>query len=152
MSDSRTQIEALLYTYADRLDSGDFEGVAALFEHGCITAEGAGGATEGREAVLALYTASVRRYADGTPRTRHLTTNVVVEVDEVAGTAHARAYFTVLQQLDDFPLQAIVSGRYRDSFVHADGRWRFATRHMSLDLVGDMSRHLLITLAGQRGA
>ncbi len=145
MPDSRTQIETLLYRYAERLDGGDFDGVAALFEDGRITADGAG-ATVGREAVLALYTGSVRRYADGTPRTRHLTTNVVIDVDDDAGTATARAYFTVLQQLEDFPLQAIVSGRYRDRFVRADNLWRFAERHMTIDLVGDMSRHLLITL------
>ena len=152
MSDSRTQIEALIYTYAERLDGGDFEGVAALFEHGRISAEGAGPAAEGRDAVLALYADSVRRYEDGTPRTRHLTTNVVITVDEDAGTATSSAYFIVLQQLDDFPLQAIVAGRYCDGFVRADGVWRFATRHMYLDLIGDVSRHLLIALPNRGDA
>jgi hypothetical protein len=44
-------------------------------------------------------------YDDGTPRTKHVTTNIAVEVDEEAGTALARSYFTVLQALPDLPLQ-----------------------------------------------
>jgi hypothetical protein len=35
------------------------------------------------------------------PRTRHVTTNVVIEVDEQAGAATSRAYFTALQGLLD---------------------------------------------------
>jgi len=47
-------------------------------------------------------------YDDGTPRTRHVTTNVVIEADEEAGTAVLRAYFTVLQALPGLALQPIV--------------------------------------------
>ena len=52
----------------------------------------------------------------GTPHTKHLVTNLVIDVDDVAGTASARSYFTVLQSLPDFPLQPIIAGRYRDDF------------------------------------
>ena len=38
-------------------------------------------------------------YDDGAARTRHVTTNVVIEADEEAGTAVSRACFTVLQAL-----------------------------------------------------
>jgi len=38
MMDSARQIEDLLYTYAERIDAGDLDGVAALFEHGRICA------------------------------------------------------------------------------------------------------------------
>ena len=55
-------------------------------------------------------------YDDGTPRTKHVTTNVVIEVDAEAGTAVSRSYFTVLQALPDLALQPIVSGRYQDRF------------------------------------
>lgn len=151
MSESRAAIEALLYTYAECIDAGDFDGVGALFADGRITAAGIPGATAGHDAVRALYTGTVRVYADGTPHTRHVTSNVVIEIDEGADVARARAYFTVLQQVDDFPLQPIVSGRYRDRFARVDGRWRFAERHMTIDLVGDVSRHLLIALPAARG-
>ena len=81
-------------------------------------------------------------YDDGTPLTKHVTTNVAIEVDEEAGTAVSRAYFTVLQALPGLALQPIVSGRYRDRFERHDGPWRFAERRVHVDLVGDVSRHL----------
>ena len=67
-------------------------------------------------------------------------------MDESGNTALARSYYTVFQQVDDFPLQAIISGRYRDTFQLIDGRWWFDTRTMFVDLVGDLSRHLLYEL------
>lgn len=147
MSAARTEIEQLLYTYAERIDAGDFAGVGALFADGEIRAGADGPSFRGADAVRELYAASVRLHADGTPRTKHVTTNVIVEVDEAAGTATARAYFTVLQQLDDFPLQTIVAGRYHDDFRRVDGAWRFHVRRMHVDLQGDLRRHLLITLS-----
>jgi hypothetical protein len=81
-------------------------------------------------------------YDDGTPRTKHITTNIAVEVDEKTGTATSRSYFTVLQALPDMPLQPIASGRYHDRFRSRDGQWLFTERHVRVDLVGDVSRHL----------
>jgi 3-phenylpropionate/cinnamic acid dioxygenase small subunit len=145
-ADDRACIERLLYTYAERIDAGDFAGVGALFADGEIRAAEHGPAIRGAEAVRQLYVASVRIHADGTPRTKHVTTNVMIDVDETRGTAAARSYFTVLQQLEDFPLQVIVAGRYFDEFARVDRTWRFAVRRMQVDLQGDLSRHLLIAL------
>ena len=63
----------------------------------------------------------IRRYADGTPRTKHVTTNLVIDADEAAGTATARSYFTVLQQVDDHPLEIVIAGRYHDRFAASTG-------------------------------
>jgi 3-phenylpropionate/cinnamic acid dioxygenase small subunit len=84
----------------------------------------------------------VKLHADGTPRTKHVTTNVIVEIDEAAGTATARSYFTVFQQTAAVPLQAIVAGRYHDRFARAAGGWRFTERLIYMDLVGDLHDHL----------
>jgi 3-phenylpropionate/cinnamic acid dioxygenase small subunit len=149
MTDAARLIENLLYTYAERIDAGDLEGVADLFAHGRVSSsrELAPALTfEGRERVLALYRASARLYADGTPRTRHVTTNAIVEVEDGALTGAARSYYTVFQQVGDQPLQAIICGRYHDTFHCIDGRWWFDTRLMLVDLVGDLSRHLLYKL------
>ena len=75
-----------------------------------------------------------------------MTTNIVVEVDEASDTATARSYFTVFQALEDFPLQAIIAGRYHDKFDRVDGRWRFSERVIIPELMGDLSRHLLIEI------
>jgi 3-phenylpropionate/cinnamic acid dioxygenase small subunit len=143
---ARTRIEELLFTYAERIDHGDFAGVGALFADGEIRSADNGPPIRGADAVRKLYAATVRIHADGTPRTKHVTTNVIIEVDEAAGTGTARSYFTVLQQLDDFPLQVIVAGRYSDAFVRVDGTWRFSVRRMYVDLQGDLRRHLRIDL------
>ena len=149
MADSAREIENLLYTYAERIDGGDLEGLADLFAHGRILPSPNASretAIEGRDGVLGMYRAATRLYADGTPRTRHVTTNAIIVVDDRLGTARARSYYTVLQQTDALPLQPIICGRYHDTFQRIDGRWWFATRTMFVDLVGDLSHHLLYEL------
>jgi 3-phenylpropionate/cinnamic acid dioxygenase small subunit len=137
-------IANLVYAYAERIDAGDFEGVADLLAHADVTNEGVPGSTRGRDAVLALYRSTTRLYpATGTPRTHHVTTNVAIEIAEGGQQAAARSKFTVFQQTDELPLQAIIAGRYHDRFECRDGAWRFTARHIFCDLFGDLARHLL---------
>jgi ketosteroid isomerase-like protein len=145
MPDSAREIENLVYAYAERIDAGDLAGVAELFRHGRIEAA-PGVVLEGVDAVRKLYESSTRLYDDGTPRTRHVTTNVIVDVDDDAGTATARSSYTVVQQTDALPLQPIIVGRYRDTFHRVEERWCFDTREMLVDLTGDLSHHLLFEL------
>ncbi|BBA98030.1 hypothetical protein RVR_4056 [Actinacidiphila reveromycinica] len=136
-----TAVHHLIARYAELVDTGDFAGVGALFAHARFI--GSGEPVEGRDGgVERMLRDSVIRYEDGTPRTHHVTTNIVAEVDEEAGTAHARSYVTVYQALPDFPLQAVAAGRYGDRFERHDGQWRFAERRVRIHLVGDVSRHL----------
>jgi 3-phenylpropionate/cinnamic acid dioxygenase small subunit len=143
MADNDREIENLIYAYAERIDLGDLEGVAELFRHGRIEAQ-PGVVFEGLEQVRSLYEMATRLYDDGTPRTKHVTTNVAVEADDESGTA--RSYYTVFQQTDELPLQPIIAGRYHDTFHRVDGRWWFDTREMFVDLKGDLSHHLLFEL------
>jgi hypothetical protein len=135
----------LLYRYAECLDAGDFDGVADLFAHATLTAEGRSMHRVGRDEVLAMYTDNTRRYPEtGTPRTKHVTTNPIVTVDEAAGTARCRSYCTVLQAVPGLlALQPIWAGRYHDEFERVDGTWRFVRRHFIADLEGDLSQHLI---------
>jgi len=138
-------IESLLYTYAERMDAGDFSGVAALFDG--ATYGPAGGPMLSGCAELEVVLRSMVQLHGRTPATKHVTTNVIVEIDDDGRGAQARSYFTVLQALADFPLQVIVAGRYHDRFVRDDGGWRFAERIVWMDLTGDLSRHLAGYLA-----
>jgi 3-phenylpropionate/cinnamic acid dioxygenase small subunit len=133
-------IENLIATYAELVDDGDFAGLGNLLADATFT--GGGASVSGPESIEKMFHDTLIVYDDGTPRTRHITTNVVIEVDEQAGTAVSRAYFTALQALPDLPLQPIASGRYRDRFERRDGQWRFVERQVRVDLVGDMSHHL----------
>ena len=132
-------ITSLIMIYAERLDAGDLDGVAALFAHATWRSPARADPLRGAEAVRRAYD-GVLLY-DGIPCTRHVVTNVVVEVGS-AEQATARSYFTVFQARPDFPLQPIIAGRYHDAFARVDGAWRFVDRCILPDLVGDLSRHL----------
>ena len=141
MSDSRDAILSLMNEYCYRIDAGDLEGFAALFEHATwqVLGDPSGGDT-GSAAVLETLE-NVILY-DGKPRTKHTMTNVQIEVDEAADRATAQCYITVFQAVPpDFPLQAIFAGHYHDVFERVDGTWRFQARDISPDLIGDLSRH-----------
>ena len=144
--DSARAIENLLYTYADRIDRGDLDGVAELFTHGRIHGQEGGGPEtvfEGRDGVRNLYGMATRIYEDsGTTKTKHVTTNAIIEVDDEAGTATAQSSYLVTQAAPELPLQVIITGHYRDTFHRVDGQWWFDTRTMYVDQAGDLSHHL----------
>jgi hypothetical protein len=85
---------------------------------------------------------------DGTTRTRHINANPMVDIDDAAGRASARSVFVVFQQTGALPLQPIVSGRYRDTFARTGDEWRFDTRHIVVEHIGDVHEHLTFDLSG----
>jgi hypothetical protein len=143
-SDDWRAIHDLIMTYADHVDSGRFAEASGLFEHASYEVEfEVGGAPtiighRGSAEVLA-FMGQTPLFDDGTPRTRHVNTNVLIDLD--GDRATSRCYFTVLQQTPTLPLQPIATGRYVDSFEHVDGRWRFASRRMIDAMAGDISQH-----------
>lgn len=140
MTDSALAINNLLYHYGEAIDAGRLEDAAALFRHARIEAGGNG--TLDHNALLALWQRIIILYPCGTPRTRHLISNPIIDIDEAAGTAEARSCYTVFQATEQLPLQVIASGRYLDRFARIDGHWCFTERAYRLDLVGDMKSHL----------
>jgi 3-phenylpropionate/cinnamic acid dioxygenase small subunit len=143
---AETQITNLLYRYAECIDTGELTEAAALFEHARIRV----GAEDTIDAarLLGIWKSLIVLHTGGTPRTMHVTSNPIIEVDEDAGTASCRSYYTVLQQTDELPLQTIVTGRYHDRFERVDGQWRFSYRDLTLiDMVGDVSHHLTYPIA-----
>jgi len=147
MSNSAQEIANLVYRYAELIDLGDFAGVGKLFAHARVTSNTSSEVREGAQAMRALLEEWTRRYSDGTPHTKHLTTNLIIEVDEEKGTAECRSYYCVLQQAEAFRLQPIVAGRYHDEFRRTNGAWCFTRRHYINELVGDVSAHLLQRLS-----
>ncbi len=111
----RDEISDLIFAYAERMDQGDFAGVGALFEHASYGAAEAP-PLRGAGAVEKILRELVILYEDGTPRTKHVTTNLRIEPGDDEGTASARSYFSVLQGLTGAPLQTIVSWRYHYRF------------------------------------
>ncbi|HSW12541.1 MAG TPA: nuclear transport factor 2 family protein [Solimonas sp.] len=143
--DPHRAIERLLYRYAELIDAGDFAAVGQLFARGQIVAAG-GVVVQGAAAVQAMYENYTRRYDCGTPRTQHLMSNVCIDLDADGRGANATLRFTVFQALEDFPLQAIIAGRYQDRYARDAEGWYFTERQMQPELVGDLSRHLLLPI------
>ena len=78
-------IENLIAAYAELVDDGDFAAVGVLLADATFT--GASGSVSGRDAIEKMLRENVITYADGTPRTKHVTTNLAIEVDEETSTA-----------------------------------------------------------------
>jgi 3-phenylpropionate/cinnamic acid dioxygenase small subunit len=147
---AETQITNLLYRYAECIDAGDLAEAAALFEHARIriAASNTDQDTVDASQLLGIWRSLIVLHADGTPRTKHVTTNPIIQVDEDSRTASCRSYYTVLQQTDELSLQTIVTGRYHDRFERVEGQWRFSYRDLTLiDMVGDVSHHLTYPIA-----
>lgn len=139
---AREQILHLMNQYCFRLDTGNFEGFSDLFAHGEWSVEGAAPIVGKQQHLEAL--SHLRIYGDGTPRTRHITSNIDLTIAEDGRGARSQCYVTVLQQTDDFPLQVIFSGYYFDDFECVRGTWRFRKRLIRYPLYGDMTAHLTV--------
>jgi hypothetical protein len=145
MASSEIEVLNLLYKYADYMDAGDRASAERLFTHARIKVAGEKGDQDGTidaAGLRALWERFQIMYAGGTLRTKHVITNPIVEVNEAAGTATIRSWYTVFQATDGFPLQPIIVGRYLDSFERVDQVWRYSARvYPPADLIGDTSRH-----------
>jgi len=141
MNRDKEAILRLMNEYCYRVDQGDLEGFAALFEHGSFGIIGdPSGPDVGREAVMETLQ-NVILY-DGKPQTKYVMSNVQIDLDDSGNGASAQCYITVFQALPpDFPLQAIFGGHYHDRFEKTASGWRFVSRDISPDLLGDLRRH-----------
>lgn len=137
-------IHGVLVGYLTAVDDGRFDDMAALFADATYRVAHADGTTvssyRGVDEVRA-FCSQVKLHADGTPRTRHLITNVDITVD--GDRAVANSAVVVLQQTDRIPLQPIATGRYTDQLVRRDGSWHFADRLVHGFLLGDRSDHVV---------
>jgi hypothetical protein len=143
---SYEQIRNLLGNYTERMDLGDFEGLGEIFRQARLTTFDGQLVAEGFEGVRDSYTNGTQMYAER-PGTKHVTTNVQIEVDEDAGTAWSKSAYVVFQATPNLALQPIITGRYHDDFARGDdGRWYFTTRRFAVDTMGDLSQHLTYSL------
>lgn len=134
------EITALVNRYAELLDGGDIDGVVELFADADWRSHGTGEVRRGREQIKSVYDRVI--LYDGTPKTRHLMTNLTIDVVDGASEATGRCCFTVLQGIDaGAPIQTILAGRYHDKYRRGRDGWQFAERLFIIDLLGDQSRH-----------
>lgn len=141
-ADDYAQIHNLLFQYALYLDTGDVKAMADMFAAAEVHFGENHVVRHDAAQVFAAYGVT-RIYPDtGTPKTHHVTSNVMV-VPDGPDAARSRSYFTVFQAVaGTLPLQPVIAGRYQDRFVKQAGAWRFAERRIEMTLFGTLSAHL----------
>lgn len=138
----KIEILELLHRYAELIDAGDFDGVGELLSRARF-----GGprtpTVSGAPNIAGLFAMTTKRFPDtGTPKTRHLVLNPIVEIR--GETATARSTFCVVQATEAVRFQPIVAGRYYDEFARDSDGWHFTERIAAVEMTGDVSDHLLI--------
>jgi hypothetical protein len=134
------EITRLLHEYCAGVDTGRLGDTARLFEKGSwfVTPEIA---LTGTKAVQDVFEANIILY-DGVPRTRHVLTNIRIDLSDDRTTARAFSYLVVHQAMPGEMPAIIFQGAYDDTFRCTDGAWHFHERHLQTDGIGDMSKHL----------
>lgn len=144
MQQDQIQIANLLYRYNEFIDLGDLKGATDLFAHAKIKLVSSA-ELQDHHAVLQMLQGLIRIYPDGTPRTKHLVTNPIIEISADGQSATSRSQYTVMQSTDEIPLQIIAVGRYHDKFEKVDSSWRFTYRDYTLsDMKGRVEGHLML--------
>jgi 3-phenylpropionate/cinnamic acid dioxygenase small subunit len=141
VSEAHEQIRNLLGRYCELMDAGDFGALAELFAAATLADERGNVFATGSVEMRAMWDRQTILHER--PRTRHVTANPVIDVDEGGGVAQVSSSYVVFQGTDSLPLQPIVTGRYYDTFNRAgDGAWHWTQRRYAVDHVGDLSQHL----------
>lgn len=134
-----SDIRRLLAAYAHNLDHGDVDANAELLAHARLKVIDT--VVSGRDEIAHFLRTNLQYHPDGTPRTWHAVSNILIDID--SGTrASSASYFTVHQEAPGLPLQPIVTGRHLDTFELHDSVWRFASREVDPRLFGDIGQHV----------
>jgi hypothetical protein len=139
-------VRNLLGRYCERLDGGDFDGVGALFAAGRLATDDGVVLATGADEVAEFYRRGTKLH-DGTPRTKHLVIDTVLDPSPDGAAMVARSSYLVLQAVEGVvALQPIIAGRYVDSFERSGDAWTWIERRFTVDLLGDLSHHLAYQL------
>lgn len=109
------EITRLIYTYCQRLDAADFEATAEFLEH-AIWHFSPETSLHGRDEKRGWLRDNLQVHSDGLG-TRHMVTNVLVDVADDGQTASAVSYVHLTQVTEGFPLQLLSQARYDDRFA-----------------------------------
>jgi SnoaL-like domain len=138
--DDLQAIKNIVLSYVELLDLGDLDGLSNVFARATVHTQGSA-PLRGAAAFKEFIEASVHFY-DGIPSTKHVVSNVMVEIDDEGHSATARSYFTAFQARPELPLQPILAGRFHDRLARQDDGWHIVERMIHADLIGDVRYHI----------
>jgi ketosteroid isomerase-like protein len=121
---SERAIANLIASYAFLNDDADIAGLGDLFADAVCSLDGT--TARGRQEIETLARTIINVGQDGRSTTSHEITNIMLDIDEEAGTAVGQAYWTLYQAVSGSPRQPVMAGRYHDRFERRNGAWRFA--------------------------
>jgi uncharacterized protein (TIGR02246 family) len=129
--EDKAEIEALLLDYGRHLDSRDFGAYSALFAKDGEWVGGFG--TVAGPANIKAFMEKAMGTQPNTAKNYHLLSNFVITVNGDTATAWSRWAFVVPGERGAAISQA---GRYDDTLVRENGRWKFKKRVASNDTAG----------------
>jgi len=123
------EIERLLLNYGRHLDARDFKAYSLLFAKDGVWSGGMG-TIEGPPAIQAFMEKAIP--GPNAVHNYHVLSNFVIDVKGDTATAWSRWQFMVPGPNNT--AVAAQSGRYDDTLVREDGRWKFKRRVASNDI------------------
>ena len=127
--EDKEEIQNLLLDYGRHLDSRDFAAYSRLFARDGEWVGGFGTASGGPAGIKAFMEKAMGTAPNRT-KNYHLLSNFVISVNGNSATAWSRWAFVVPGERGAAISQA---GRYDDTLVREDGKWRFKRRVASND-------------------
>ena len=127
--EDRAAIERLLVEYGRTLDARDFKGYSELFAKDGVWSGGMG-TVQGPAAIQAFMEKAIP--GPNTAHNFHILSNFAIDVNGDTATAWSR--WTFMVPGPNNTAVAAQSGRYDDTLVREDGRWKFKRRVASNDI------------------
>ena len=134
-------IKNVVLSYVELLDLGDLDGLAKVFTRATVRTQGGAIELRGPEAFKEFIGQGVQFY-DGIPSTKHVVSNIIVEIDDDRRIATARTYYTAFQARPELPLRPILAGRFHDRLERDGDDWHIVERVIYTDLIGDLRFHV----------
>jgi uncharacterized protein (TIGR02246 family) len=127
--EDRAAVERLLVEYGRTLDARDFKAYSLLFAKDGVWSGGMG-TVQGPAAIQAFMEKAIP--GPNTAHNFHVLTNFAIDVNGDTATAWSR--WTFMVPGPNNTAVAAQSGRYDDTLVREDGRWKFKRRVASNDI------------------
>lgn len=135
MSADHEAIRNLIATYSFVLDRRQFSELGELLADAVVElswpAEGVEtGPISGRAEIERFYS----EHLSGRRPSRHVITNIAIEVAADGGSARAESYLTSVGFDPGSREPVILCGRYEDEYLKADGEWRTTRKYIVMEL------------------
>jgi hypothetical protein len=127
--EEKDAIRELLARYCLLVDAARFEEWSELFSEGALFEVPGVARLEGRAKILQF----IRRIPldeRGLPGFKHCVLNEVIDVDG----DRARVESSLILLRNGAPVRIEIAGHYHDELVREDGRWRFRSRTVAVEL------------------